>query len=86
MLLRLLKFIDRRRNGVPGEHLVALGTGLSLLRVVRAAPSPLIKTVALVAGLAMIYRAASGRDGLASLRRRPNRRDARAPAMKQAQT
>lgn len=58
---------DRQREGIPGEHWLTLGAGLWLLS--RRSPSPLGRGLALVAGTALVVRAATGRDGIAKLLR-----------------
>ena len=56
---------DARRSSLPGEHWIVLGTGLWLL----SRPGSLAAghVLAMALGVALIYRAASGRDGLARL-------------------
>lgn len=63
LVLRQLQQWDQRRSGVPGEHWVALGSGVALLQMALPGRSPWLRAAAGVAGLAMIARAASGRDG-----------------------
>lgn len=60
-----LKRFDDRRQGVPGEHWVVLGAGLWLLS--RHGSVTVGRFLAMAAGVALIYRAASGRDGLVRL-------------------
>ena len=62
-LLERLKRIDDERPSFPGEHWFALGAGLWLLT--RRPESALGRLAALAAGLALVGRAASGRDGVA---------------------
>ena len=57
-----LKRFDERRASIPGEHWAAFGAGAALLACARRTRSPLLRTAALAAGGAMIWRAASGRD------------------------
>ena len=66
---RLMRF-DDERPGLPGEHWLALGAGLWLLT--RPGESTLGRLASLAAGAALVYRAASGRDGLARLLLRTN--------------
>jgi uncharacterized membrane protein len=68
-LLAALKRIDQRRPSLPGEHWAALGAGTALLGYARRRHSPLLRLAALVAGGVLVYRAASGRDGVAKLLR-----------------
>ncbi|MEO7008957.1 MAG: hypothetical protein ABI156_07425 [Caldimonas sp.] len=62
-LLEQLKRIDDERPSFPGEHWFALGAGLWLLT--RRPESALGRVATLAAGLAFVFRAASGRDGVA---------------------
>lgn len=75
-LLDRLKRFDDQRPSFPGEHWLALGTGLWL--ITRQQQSMLGRLVSIAAGAALVYRAASGRDGLARLisSRRLSRRSA----------
>ena len=62
--LRLLKDVkqyDERRPGFAGEHWLVLGA--------RRSPSPWRRSVGSALGSALLYRAASGRDGLAKVMR-----------------
>lgn len=68
-LLSALKRIDQRRPSLPGEHWATLGVGAALLGYARRHHAPLLRLAALVAGGALVYRAASGRDGLSKLLR-----------------
>ncbi|HZF81552.1 MAG TPA: hypothetical protein VEZ89_17375 [Rubrivivax sp.] len=68
LLYSLMRF-DKRRPGIPGEHWATLGMGVSLLMSVSKRRSTLAKTAAFVAGAALIYRAASGHDGLRRLKK-----------------
>ena len=63
LVLRRLQQWDERRSGVPGEHWAAFGTGVALLQMVRPGRSPWLRAAAGIAGMLMIWRAASGRDG-----------------------
>lgn len=60
--LRRLWRADRRRPGVPGEHWVALGAGVGLLRWGGRTASPWLRAAALVGGGLLVWRALSGRD------------------------
>ena len=74
-LLDRLKRFDDERPSFPGEHWLALGAGLWL--ITRQQQSMLGRLAAVAAGAALVYRAASGRDGLARLvSRRFSRRSA----------
>ena len=55
-LLTLLKDFDRQRPAVPGEHFIKLGLGALMLRG---------GLVSKLIGGALIYRAFTGKDGLA---------------------
>lgn len=59
--------LDAARKGVPGEHWMALGAGVAAWLLTRKRSSFLIRTAGLMAGTALVGRAASGRDGLAKL-------------------
>lgn len=72
--LRQLKTMDDRRASMPGEHLATFGAGLAILRRVPRGRSALGKALALAAGVALIWRAASGRDGIARFARRGHAR------------
>ena len=61
-LLAQLKRLDDERPGFPGEHWLALAAGLWLLT--RSGGSMLGRLATLAGGAALVYRAASGRDGL----------------------
>ena len=63
--LEQLKRFDDRRSSLPGEHWVALGAGLWLLS--RHGSATVGRFLAMAVGVALIYRAASGRDGLVRL-------------------
>lgn len=69
-LARLRRF-DAQRPSVPGEHWFAAGTGLLLCRRARHAPNAAGRLLYAAAGMLMVARSLSGRDGLlARLRRR----------------
>lgn len=69
LLLKRLKQWDERRSGLPGEHWAAFGTGVALLQMARPGRKPWLRAAAGIAGITMIWRAASGRDGLLPLHR-----------------
>jgi len=60
-----LRRYDDRRASLPGEHWIALGAGLWLLS--RHGSLAVGRFLAMAVGVALIYRAASGRDGLVRL-------------------
>ena len=68
-ILRELRNFDRARPGFPGEHLWVAAAGFALCRSALKRRSSAGRALALVAGTALLYRAASGRDGLARLTR-----------------
>jgi uncharacterized membrane protein len=67
-LLSRIRAFDQRRASFPGEHLLVAAIGSSLLRSA-ARRSGAGRVLSLLAGGALLARAASGRDGLARLRR-----------------
>ena len=67
--LEQIKQYDERRPGFAGEHWLALGAGLVLLMKARRSASPLRRTLGSTLGSALLYRAASGREGLARVLR-----------------
>ncbi|WP_046112625.1 hypothetical protein [Aquincola tertiaricarbonis] len=62
-VLRQIKAYDDQRPSLPGEHWLALGAG-ALMLLWGARRHSLLATTA---GLALLARAASGRDGLRSV-------------------
>lgn len=62
-VLRQIKEFDDRRPSLPGEHWLALGAGVALLLWGAQRHS----LAATAAGLGLVVRAASGRDGLRSV-------------------
>lgn len=64
-----IKDYDAARPGVPGEHWLVLGAGLGVWLLSSRHRSPLVKALGLMAGTALVGRAASGRDGLAKVLR-----------------
>lgn len=69
LVLRRLQRWDERRTGVPGEHWAALSTGVALLQMARQGRSPWLRAAAGIAGVLMVWRAASGRDSFLHQRR-----------------
>ena len=67
--LKELKDFDERRPSFPGEHWLVLGAGLALLLAAGRSRSLLKRTAGSALGSALLYRAASGRDGLAQVLR-----------------
>ena len=65
--LKKLKAYDERRPSFPGEHWLALGAGLTVLMASRRSRSWVKRTAGSALGSALLYRAASGRDGLAKV-------------------
>ena len=63
--LKELKDYDERRPGFPGEHWLVLGAGLAVLVASRRSRSWVKRTAGSALGSALLYRAASGKDGLA---------------------
>lgn len=68
-LLRQVKAYDERRPGFKGEHWLVLGAGVAALMAARRSPSPMRRTVGSALGSALLYRAASGREGLSKVLR-----------------
>jgi uncharacterized membrane protein len=66
-LVSRIRAYDQRRPSFPGEHLIVAAIGSSLLRSAMRRRSGVGRLLALVAGGALLARAASGRDGLARL-------------------
>ncbi len=64
-LFERLQRYDARRASLPGEHLIVLGAGLWLLS--RPGSVAVGRILAMALGVALVYRAASGRDGLIRL-------------------
>lgn len=65
--LQQIKDYDERRPSFPGEHWLVLGAGLALLMASRRSRSWVKRTAGSALGSALLYRAASGRDGLSKL-------------------
>ncbi len=68
-LLQEIKHQDEAREGIPGEHWMVLGAGLGVWLLSRNHPSFMVRTLGLLAGTALVGRAASGRDGLSKVLR-----------------
>jgi uncharacterized membrane protein len=68
-LFNRIRQFDQRRPGFPGEHFIVAALGTSLLNSARRR-SGLGRVLSMVAGGALLARAASGRDGLARLQKR----------------
>lgn len=66
-MLQTVKDYDAARPGIPGEHWLVLGAGLGAWLLTRRHPSVLVRAIGLMAGTALVGRAASGRDGVAKL-------------------
>lgn len=60
---------DNARDSFAGEHWLVLGAGLAAWAFTRKHPSVVVRTLGMVAGTALVGRAASGRDGLSKLLR-----------------
>ena len=69
-VLSKLRSMDQQRRGFPGEHWMVGAAGASLLRSATRRRTTAGRVLSLIAAGALLYRAASGRDGLAALRRR----------------
>lgn len=67
--LQKIKNYDDAREGVPGEHWMVLGAGLASWLLTRRHPSMMVRTLGLIAGTALVGRAASGRDGVSKVLR-----------------
>ena len=65
--IKELKQMDDARPGFPAEHWIVLAAGLGAWLASRRHPSLMIRTLGLMAGTALVGRAASGRDGIAKL-------------------
>jgi uncharacterized membrane protein len=58
---------DESRDSFPGEHWIVFGAGVALLLASGRSASPLKRVLGSALGSALLYRAASGRDGVAKL-------------------
>ena len=65
--LKELQDFDERRPSFPGEHWLVLGAGLAVLMASRRSRSWVKRTAGSALGSALLYRAVSGRDGLAKV-------------------
>ena len=65
--LKELKDYDERRPSFPGEQWLVLGAGLAVLMASRRSRSWVMRTAGSALGGALLYRAASGKDGLAKV-------------------
>ena len=65
-LLNRIREFDQRRPSFPGEHFIVAAAGSALLKSAGRRRG-LGRALALLAGGALLARAASGRDGLARL-------------------
>ena len=65
--LKRLKEYDERRRSFPGEHWLVLGAGLAMLMASRRSRSWVKRSAGSALGTALLYRAASGHDGLAKV-------------------
>jgi len=68
-LISSVRDFDRRRPGFPGEHWMVATLGTALLRSAFRRKSFFGGALMLIAAGALLYRAASGRDGIARLLR-----------------
>lgn len=64
---RGLKVGDKLRPSVPGEHWLTMAAGLAVLLASQRSASPVTRAAGSALGGALLYRAASGRDGLVKL-------------------
>jgi uncharacterized membrane protein len=64
-----LKIGDRLRPSFPGEHWLTMAAGAAVLLASQRSDSTLMRVAGTALGGALLYRAASGRDGLVKLRR-----------------
>lgn len=67
--LKQIKAYDDSRPGIPGEHWLVLGLGLGAWLLTRKHRSFAVRTAGMMAGTALVGRAASGRDGIARVLR-----------------
>lgn len=68
-MFRQAKEFDENRPGFPGEHWLVLGAGVAVLMASRRSRSFSMRTAGSTLGSALLYRAASGRDGLSKVLR-----------------
>lgn len=62
-MLQQLKAYDHAREGMSGEHWLTLGLGVAAWLLTRNHRSFVVRTAGMIAGTALVGRAASGRDG-----------------------
>ena len=67
-IIQRLRDFDQRRPSLPGEHFIVGAVGSMLINAARRRTG-VGRILALVAGGALLARAASGRDGLARIAR-----------------
>ena len=67
--VRDLKTYDDTRDSFPGEHWLMAAAGLAVLYAASRSGTPLRRAATAAVGGAMLYRAASGRDGVVRLLR-----------------
>ncbi len=67
--VRRRKAADQTREGSPGGHWLVLGAGVAVWAITRTSPLFLVRALGLVAGSALVGRAASGREGLSKVLR-----------------
>lgn len=67
--LQKIKRIDAQREGFPGEHWLVLGLGIAVWHYTRTNSHWAVRTAGSFAAAALVARAASGREGLASVLR-----------------
>lgn len=60
---------DAQREGFPGEHWIVLGLGIGVWLLARRHRSVLVQVAGVLAGTALVARAASGREGLSKVLR-----------------
>ncbi|TWO70704.1 hypothetical protein FN976_14210 [Caenimonas sedimenti] len=68
-VLQEIKRADDARPGFPGEHWLVLAAGIGAWWLTRNHRSAVVRTLGMVAGTALVGRAASGRDGLSRVLR-----------------
>ena len=67
--LQKLKRYDHGRPGMPGEHWIVLAVGVGAWMATCRHHSVVVKMLGAVASVALVARAASGREGLGTLLR-----------------
>lgn len=67
--LQKLKRYDHGRPGMPGEHWIVLAVGVGAWMATYRHRSVVVKMLGAVASIALVARAASGREGLGNLLR-----------------